>query len=230
MLKTIFNTLINALFPQRCIVCNKLSEEDSFFCKDCQGKIQPIADKICLGCGREQENCDCDRFIYHFDGMIAPFANDGQAKNTFYSFKFGSDFSSVDYFAQNMAYAFKEHFGDIQIDLMCYVPLSEGELYKREFDKCQMLAQKISLLLKIPLENILCKEENVPTQHDLTFDNRFDNVRNAYGTTKKVKGKNILLIDDIKTTGATLDSCARELKFAGAKKVYCLTALSSQKD
>ena len=99
MIKTILNVFLDALFPQRCIVCDRLSEEDSFFCKKCQGKIQPIVDKICLRCGREINNCDCDRFIYHFDGIIAPFANDGQAKNTFSSFKFGSNFSSVDYFA-----------------------------------------------------------------------------------------------------------------------------------
>lgn len=228
--KKFFKVLLDALFPQRCIVCNNLSEEDSFFCKDCEGKIQPIFDKTCLGCGREIKNCDCDRFIYHFDGVVAPFANDGQAKNTFYSFKFGSDFSSADYFAQNMASVFTENFGNIKIDLICFVPLSSGELEERAFDKCKMLAKKISSLLGIPLENILYKAENVPTQHNLTFDNRFHNVRDAYKVTKRVKNKNILLIDDIKTTGATLDACARELKFAGAQRVYCLTALSSQKD
>lgn len=229
-LKSILESLINALFPQRCIVCNKLSEVDSFFCKDCEGKLEPIAEKICKKCGCELKNCNCNRFIYHFDGAVSPFVNDGQAKKSFYSFKFGSNFSGVDYFAEQMVSTFNQNFSDIKIDLICYVPLSKNQLKVRRTDKCELLADKVADMMQIPLKSVIVKKENVPAQHHLNLDNRFDNVRNAYKVTENVKNKNILLIDDIKTTGATLDACAKELKFAGASAVYCLTVLSGQKD
>ncbi len=221
-------TFINALFPQRCLVCGKLSELESFFCKDCEGKLTPIYDEICNRCGREVKNCDCNNFIYHFDGMVAPFINEGHAKDSFYDFKFGSSFYGADYFAQMMAKAFNEHFSDVEIDLISYVPLSKSELKERMFDKCEILATKVATILNLPLVKVISKREMVSTQHNLSCDDRFDNARDAYRVIKNVKNKNILLIDDIKTTGATLDSCARELKFAGANKVYCLTALSGQ--
>lgn len=227
---TVKETFISALFPQRCIVCGELSGVDSFFCEDCEGEILPVYDKICSGCGCEIKNCDCSNFIYHFDGMVAPFINEGQAKTSFYDFKFGFSFYGKDYFAQMMVAAFKEHFSNIKFDLISYVPLSKGELNERNFDKCKVLAKKVASILNIPLVKLLSKNERVPTQHNLSCDDRFSNVRDAYRVIKKVKNKNILLIDDVKTTGATLDACARELKFAGANKVYCLTALSGQKD
>ncbi|MBQ4084839.1 MAG: ComF family protein, partial [Alphaproteobacteria bacterium] len=66
---------------------------------------------------------------------------------------------------------------------------------------------------------------NTPSQEDKTYIQRARNVKNAFGVSEpeKIKGKNILLIDDVLTTGATLSSCAHALKKAGAKKVYCLT-------
>lgn len=225
----LFKSFIDALFPQRCIACNQLSEFDSYFCKDCAGKITPVQHKICRKCGRDEKACECNRFIYHFDGLVAPFLNSGQAKESFYSYKFNSNLSAVDYFAENMALFFKENFGDIKIDMICYVPLSKKQLKERDFDKCELLSQRVSKLLNIPMEKAILKNENILTQHNLSIDTRFENVRNAYRIVKNVKGKKILLIDDIKTTGATLDSCAKELKFAGAKEVYCLTALSGEK-
>ena len=228
--KTILETFIKALFPQRCIVCYKLSVTDSFFCKDCEGKIEPIADRVCTKCGCEQKRCDCDRFIYHFDGAVACFKNEGQAKKSFYTFKFGSNISAADYFVGQMVSIFKRYFSDIKIDLICYVPLSKTQLKTRQTDKCKLLAEGVSTALQIPLKTIIVKRENVSTQHSLTLDNRFYNVRDAYTVTEKSKNKNVLLIDDIKTTGATLDACAKELKFAGANSVYCLTVLTGQKD
>lgn len=228
LFKKIAEAFIKALFPQRCIVCDKLIEADSYFCKDCKGKLELISDKICRKCG--SKICECNRFIYHFDGVIAPFANEGYAQKAFYALKFGLNFSGVDYFAEKMAFAFKENFSDTRIDFVCFVPLSPSQLKEREFDKSEILARKVSDLLNLPLEKIILKKEGIVAQHNLKMDNRFDNVREAYKVIKGVKNKNILLVDDIKTTGATLDSCAKELKFAGAFKVFCLTALSSQND
>jgi len=225
----LFKSFIDALLPQRCIVCDRLSESGSYFCKNCTGKITPIHYKFCKKCGCDERACDCNRFIYHFDGMVAPFLNSGPAKESFYSYKFNSNLSAVDYFAENMALIFKENFGDIKIDMICYVPLSKKQLKERDFDKCELLSQRVSKLLNIPMEKAILKNENILTQHNLSIDTRFENVRNAYRIVKNVKGKKVLLIDDIKTTGATLDACTRELKFAGAKEVYCLTALSGEK-
>ena len=97
---------------------------------------------------------------------------------------------------------------------------------KRTFNQTELFASKISEIIGKSVDaTILKKREFVSTQHELSLTDRFTNVRNAFYTTHRIDGKNVLLIDDIKTTGASLDECARQLKFAGARKVYCATAL-----
>ena len=71
----------------------------------------------------------------------------------------------------------------------------------------------------------LIKVKENQVQHNLFLNERFGNVKDAYRATDKIKGQTVLLLDDIKTTGATLNECAKELKFSGAKKVYCIAAL-----
>ena len=94
-----------------------------------------------------------------------------------------------------------------------------------------MFAREISKLLNIEIKhNLLFKKISVITHHrKRTIEDRFKNVRNGFKATEKLYGKNILLVDDIKTTGATIDECARQLKFAGAERVYCVVALISEK-
>lgn len=218
------------LYPPRCIVCDEPIIEYGY-CDNCKGKIKVIDVSMCLSCGCETKSCECNKRVYHFDGIAGPYFNKEYAKQTVYDLKFNNKFNCLKPFSKEMARVVKKSFGLENIDLICYVPSSKKSMYDRGFNQCELFAKEIASLLNIDIKhNVLIKKESVQTQHrKRTIEDRFKNVRNGYKATVKFNGENILLVDDIKTTGATIDECARQLKFAGADRVYCIAALLSEK-
>ena len=130
-----------------------------------------------------------------------------------------------------MAIAAASKFGAENIDIVTFVPADKKSLRARGYNQSEFFAKNIAEYLDKPLErDILRKRDKVKTQHDIgNIKDRYSNVFNAFYSVKRADGMNVLLVDDIKTTGATLDACARELKFAGANKVFCVTALVTRR-
>ena len=224
------DAFLEILYPPRCIICDE-PIRDYGYCDDCNGKLEPIKAPLCQMCGLEKGNCACKYNIFHFDAITAPYFNEEYAQQGVYDLKFKIRYNCVRTFGREMAKCVKKDFGTENIDLICCVPARNESLYDRGFNHAELFAREISKQLKIKRDNKLLKlNYQGKTQHRLkTIDDRFNNVRGRYGVTKTVKGKNILLVDDIKTSGATIDECARQLKFAGAEKVYCVTALVTRK-
>ncbi len=225
---SLLKAFLDIVYPPKCIIC----DEPVYFaglCKNCNGKIKPIEGERCFSCGQAAKNCECKYFIFHFDGIVAPYYNMGFPKDAVYSLKFGSRFACVEPFADEMANLVMKTFGKENIDFICFVPATKRSLNARGFNQCELFAKRISERTGIPLrKNILGKNKDVKTQHDIkTIEERYRNVRGAYFATERIKGKSVLLVDDIKTTGASIDECARQLKFAGAERVFCVTALIS---
>lgn len=226
----LIDAFFELLYPPRCMVCDEPTM-DYGCCDDCKDKIKTISTNVCLGCGCETKFCECNKRVYHFDGVVAPYFNVDYAQQTVYDLKFNGKFNCLKPFSKEMARFAKKSFGTENIDFICYVPASVESLYKRGFNQSELFAREISKLLNIEIKhNLLFKKKSVKTQHrKRTIEDRFKNVRNGFKATEKLYGKNILLVDDIKTTGATIDECARQLKFAGAERVYCVVALISEK-
>lgn len=99
----------------------------------------------------------------------------------------------------------------------------------RGFNQTEVMAKIISDILGVPLINALKCVKFVHSQHELGIKQRRENVKDMYVPTGSLRGKSLLLVDDIKTTGATLNECAVQLLSAGADCVYCVTALISEK-
>lgn len=84
-----FDSLINALFPNRCLSCGEIIERDEFLCEYCFEMIKSIdLSKICVGCGLPKKECQCKNRVYHFARALAPFENAGKAQNAMYRYKF----------------------------------------------------------------------------------------------------------------------------------------------
>lgn len=133
------------------------------------------------------------------------------------------------FFAERMALTVKQSFYGICFDLIVAVPMPYLNEKRRGYNQSNILAEKIGEILKIPFYNdILYAKRKKSAQHKLTFENRFRNVENIYYTNKTLNGKTVLLVDDIKTSGATLSECAKQLYKAGADKVYCVTGLITE--
>jgi len=104
--------------------------------------------------------------------------------------------------------------------ILAPIPISKKRLNYRGFNQAEELAKKLSLRLNLKTKNVLIKTRETDSQVDLDKDQRKKNIENVFSLAEDIKGKNILLIDDVFTTGATIDEAARILKQNGAKQVW----------
>ena len=221
------------LYPKQCVCCHEIIDEDEELCDNCIRNIERVDDnKRCIKCGLLKGNCGCKIYAYHFDGVVAPFFNDGLAKRGMYSFKFKKSEHAVEFFAREMAKTVRSQQLDGAFDAICYVPSTWFSYSKRGFNQSYLLAKRMSELLSIPLlKGALRCKGSIRFQHRLSREKRFALTRKKYYFSKtcvnQLRNKKILLVDDIKTTGATLDECSRQLLFGGAESVFCVTALVS---
>ena len=230
-MKALINLIKEAFFPMTCAACGEVTKDGEPLCDYCREMLKPINPiKRCILCGCEKPDCECKYRVFRFDGLIAPFENKDTAKLGVYSFKFGKRMSNADYFAEQMAFCVKNEYRDIGFDAVTFVPMHRSRFLKRGFNQSRVLAEKIAEILGLPLEDTLVCLKNGKRQHDLFGKERYENVKGRYKAKAGVKGKMLLLADDIKTTGATLDECAKQLYLSGADGVYCVTALISVRD
>lgn len=221
--------MLEFFYPPRCPSCGELNETGKV-CEECAAKLDLCrpAGKVCLKCGLKDDVCECGKYNHLFDGICAPFLNDGQARQAVYAFKFGYRPFAAEYFGKEAARCFKARFGDVRPDLLCFVPTHRKKLKKRDYDYVALISKAISSELCIPIlkDGLKAVKQN-EAQHGLTIEKRRANVKGAYLANTDLTGKTVLLIDDIKTTGYTLSECAKQLKLAGAEKVFALTVLIS---
>ncbi|MBE6728206.1 MAG: ComF family protein [Ruminococcaceae bacterium] len=236
LLKKLFNTFFDpakqSIYPNKCICCGRFLNEGENLCELCAHWIERInRQKRCLVCGLEKQRCRCKYNAYHFAGVVAPFYNAGIAKRAFYKYKLIPKKHYALYFASEMVKTIKSELADIKFDAVCYVPTAIKTVRYKGFDHAGILAHKIGETLNLPvLDDVIIRKKGGKKQHTLSSKERFKNVRGRYGIDKRISGMKILLVDDILTTGATLDECSRQLLFAGAQSVYCVTALITDND
>lgn len=219
------NDFLYLLFPKRCIVCDRVIHPSVFLCDDCKGSLLPIKEKCCLRCGHIKKDCCCGRYAYHFRGIVSPFKNEGFSQKAIYLYKFKRNTDAAEYFAEHMVRALRESFPDVVFDCVTAVPMHKTKR-RQGFDHAEYLARAVSRELGVPFVRLVYKHRSNKTQHSLNAAERFENVKNAYKAYDN-EYENVLLIDDIKTTGATLDECSRRLMLAGTENVYCATAVIS---
>lgn len=226
----IINVIINALFPNKCISCGCIINREESLCDYCYSKIERVDHfKVCKRCGLPKKACECKNRVFHFSGLTAPFYSEDVAKAAMYRFKFKKLSFCAKFFAYEMAKAVKNSYFDISFDGIVYVPMPNIKKLKRGFNQSEELAKMLSKILGITLyKDVLSAKYNPEQQHDMPLKERFKNIKGLYSFNKKVTGKTILLVDDIKTTGATIDECAKQLLLAGANDVYCVTGLLSK--
>lgn len=229
MLNNFFFKLRCLIFPNRCVVCNEICSH-RYFCNNCSEKLKPFNIKLCLKCGAPLKYCTCKYYFYYFDKVTSAFPNEGPAQESFYRFKFYGAAYSADFFVKSMCNSIKNDFGDIKFDYITSVPMQYKKKIARGYNQSELIARKISKLLKIKYKNLLSQTGPSGVQHRLSsVSERFLNVKDIFKvkSPEHISGKTVLLIDDIMTTGATLSECARQLKLSGAEEVYCATALKT---
>lgn len=214
------------LFAKRCPYCGVTLDKKETICKECAESLPVISGKKCKYCGAEKSRCICKNHKLSYDGITSPFYYEGCIKKAVIQLKFSGRINLASVFARDMAVAVKEDFGDKQFDFICFVPFTKWQFIKRNYNQSQVIAEKLSKETKIPLCNALEKLFETKEQHKMSMGSRKGNVFGVYDVKRNVdvKNKTILLVDDVKTSGSTLDDCAAILKIRGASEVYCVTA------
>jgi len=222
-------SLLNAIYPKKCMGCGEIITEENYFCDFCNKNLEKNnLEDWCIACGQEKSECVCKLNIYRFNGLVSVYKNSGAFKKAYYSYKFSQKQHYVKVFAQELSEAINQKYSDINFDFLCAVPKSKGFVFQNSYDHCGYICRELSKSLKIPIaKNLLYCKRGKKKQHKLTIKERLANVDNKFNYNYRIDGATILLIDDIKTTGATLDECAKMLLYAGAERVFCATLITS---
>lgn len=223
--KKIFNELLASIYPNKCICCGKILDEHIRICDKCDNSIERLnLDNICLDCGLEKDDCVCRYNVFRFNALVCAFKNTNIARQAYYSYKFLKKQHYADFFADEICRAVMHCYSDITFDIVCAVP----SYSKFGYDHSGYIARAVSKKLDIPFADKLLRcLKRVKKQHKSTIKERLLNADGKYIANYRIDDKRVLLIDDIKTTGATIDECSKILLFAGAESVYCATVLVS---
>ena len=225
---SILDKISRFFFPRRCVFCGSLSV-DGEPCDEClwAAKECEIVGETCSKCGKAKNKCECNKTNYLFSGVAAVYYNIGVAKDGVYGIKMSHRAFAAKYFGEKMADSFKDKFSVVP-DVVCSVPGDRKTLRQGGYNHAVLFAKAVAKKLSLPYASkILKKIKNNKPQHTLDAAARRRNVKGVYAATTRLDGKTVLLVDDIKTTGSTLNECAKQLRLMGAKEVYCSVGLIS---
>ncbi|MFH1062391.1 MAG: ComF family protein [Candidatus Omnitrophota bacterium] len=229
--------VFDLIYPRLCVFCkSKLNPSSEYnICTACAAGIKPIKVPFCLKCGTglehlsqiRQNGCSqCASKKYYFDQALSACKYKGMVKHCIHLFKYKRKRKTGILLGDILVRFLKDNFCEENIDLITAVPLHKHKLQERGFNQSEIIANKLSEYFKIKNSfNNLCRIKKTTAQVTLTARQRQLNTAGAFSCKhpEKFQNKRILLIDDIFTTGSTLNECARVLKESGAKSVTCLT-------
>jgi len=215
---------LDLLFPRWCVGCGR---EGDFICPSCLQSLPRITPPLCPRCGLPQSRAKicptCAGWEAEINGIRSPFRFDGVIRQAIHELKYRN--------LRAIAGLFARLLNDYLIanplpgEVVVPVPLHPKRLRERGYNQSSLLAQELSKLTELPLvDDCLIRAYHSPPQaRTANVDERRRNVADVFSCRdQRLKGKQVLLIDDVSTSGATLDACARALKQAGATSVWGL--------
>lgn len=229
-------TFLDFLFPRRCPVCGEItSPAGSLICSSCFLKLSFVKPPVCKKCGKEimdetMEYCsDCMGHFHAFESGVALLNYDETARTVMAQIKYKNKREYLDFFGAAMAKRYGRTVARMAVEAIVPVPIHSSRRRARGFNQAEVLAEILGDKLKIPVEpQMLIREKKTRPQKELSAAERLKNLSGAFAAGKGCgRIKRVLLVDDIYTTGSTIEACARVLKSAGAETVYfaviCMT-------
>ena len=230
--------ILKLLWPEICPFCGKVYAKG--VCPACEIKLNElmIHQPMCMKCGKpirrvEQEFChDCTIITHHFDRGQALWLHKPPVSNSIYQFKYHNQRAFGKYYARAMAKQFESIIREWNPDCIVPIPLHKKRKRKRGYNQAMIIAKKLGEIWEIPVNGkILRRIKSTNPQKKLGSRERKKNLKNAFSVAGNLEYvKRVLLIDDIYTTGNTIDEAARKLKQDGVEKVYFLTISIGQGD
>ncbi len=215
---------LDLLFPPHCAGCKKPGYR---WCPDCERKTTKITKNICLDCGIPQKISGicipCQNYPTAYSSARAWGLHKGPLRNAVHQLKYRRDIA----LGENLAIYLKNlvKTQNWEIDLILPIPLARKRLKTRGYNQAALLAYPLAYYLEMAYSSkALRRDRETRSQIGLNRQERRENVRNAFAANSNlVNGKTILLVDDVFTTGATLNSASLSLLESGAKSVYAVS-------
>jgi len=215
---------LDFFFPRWCVGCGK---EGNFLCHSCRQQLPRIMPSLCPMCGRPQSTgilCpNCVAWQAKIDGIRSPFRFDGLIREAIHQLKY----RNLRALAVTLAQLFQDYLAANPVpgEVLVPVPLHHKRLRERGYNQSSLLARELGKLINLPVvDDCLTRQKHAPPQaRTSNASERLSNVADAFTChDRRLQDKQILLIDDVSTSGATLDACAGALKAAGAASVWGL--------
>lgn len=229
-IKHLSNLMLNALYPPRCPVCDSAVQEKGKACPGCMDKVKMISGQTCFKCGkplREDSNIfcyDCRRSPKQYERGFAVFEYES-IKDSLYRFKYGSRVEYAGFYAQKTIESLELVIKDLSPQAFIPVPIHRSRYKKRGYNQAYEYALELSKLTGIPVEDkLISRAKRTKAQKELNPLQRQKNLKKAFKLdVYGVKLQRVCVIDDIYTTGSTINTMAMLLKQAGIKEVYFIS-------
>lgn len=221
-------TIKDLFFPRRCPVCDRpVKPAGALVCLKCAGRLRYVREPVCLKCGKplaqpQQEYCyDCAHKKHEYDRGISLYQY-GSIKGCVYRFKYGGRQEYAAFLGREMARHLGKQILAWKPDALVPVPLHSERERKRGYNQAELLARELGKYLEVPvLADWICRSRNTVPQKLLDGQERQNNLKKAFKIGRNdVKLKTIVIIDDIYTTGSTVDAIALVCRRYGVRKIY----------
>ncbi len=233
MSPALIEPLLTLFFPAHCAGCALAVDSKRDFCPTCESTIEFIKSPRCQVCSQpfdglagEFECPNCRGAAFHFECAVSVVRSRGVIRELIHRLKYNREIWIVKVLSWILAQGLAdERLSGEDFDAIVPVPLHSKRLREREFNQSAHLAARLSRTTGIPVRDVLARSRYTGTQTALDRSERRQNLRNAFSLRKNasVTDQNLLLIDDVLTTGSTLDACAAVLLEQGAESVRALT-------
>ena len=238
-LAAVGDALVSVIFPAGCRICDEplVDSRRVPICEECLASFERVSGVICEVCGRplpeltseapQTRVCPaCQDKTYAFDRARSFALYQGPLVRAIVLLKFEQIEPLGAWFAERLAELVRDDGANLAPDVVVPVPLHRDRERERGYNQAALISKPLAKRLKLPHKAVLLMRMRArPDKHILSLEERWESVRGAFATRPggQVDNLRVLLVDDVLTTGATLDACARALREAGAKAVVALT-------
>ena len=230
MIRKAGKLFLDMLYPRRCPVCHDIAVPGgSRICNVCREKLKPITGPRCFRCSKplkreEQEYCKDCRKTRLFDQGIGIFPYGSVLQESLFKLKYGKRQEYGSFYGQIAAVYSREIIRNWGVEIIIPIPLHRKRIEKRGYNQAELIAEALGKTLCIPVDSRLMKRKvNTRPQKELDYRERKQNMKNAFFLKGENRYRRILLVDDIYTTGSTIEAAAELLKRNGAENVFFLT-------